>query len=94
MRTIDDVLNQLRAEFIEMPGMRLQVRQVQRLCGIEQTMCQQVLDSLVDEKFLYAKSDGHYARLTDGYHPGPVKAAPGKDHRKQVATLPAAKLRG
>ena len=51
----------------------LKAEQVQRLCGIEQTMCQLVLDSLVDEKFLCAKSDGHYARLTDGHHPHPVK---------------------
>jgi hypothetical protein len=27
-------------------------------------MCQQVLDSLMDERFLCATSDGHYARVT------------------------------
>jgi hypothetical protein len=73
MRTIEDVLNHLRAEYMEMPGLRLKAEQVQRLCGIEQTMCQQVLDCLVNEKFLYAKSDGRYARLTDGPHPHPAK---------------------
>ena len=66
MRTIEDVLNHLRAEYMEMPGLRLKAGQVQRLCGIEQTMCQQVLDSLLESKFLCLKPDGAYARATDG----------------------------
>ena len=66
MKTIDDVLNRLRAEFLEMPGLRLTSQQVQRLCGIERTLCQHVLDSLVAAKFLSVKSDGVYGRLTDG----------------------------
>src|ERR1700688_1896675 len=83
MTTMEDVLNQLRAEFLEMPGLRLQAKQVQRLCGIEPTMCQQVLDSLVAERFLYAKPDGHYARLTDGHHPHLVKAELRNDTRSK-----------
>jgi hypothetical protein len=66
MRTIEDVLNRLRGEFLEMPGLRLKAAQVQRLCGVEATVCQRALDSLVKARFLYAKPDGHYARLTDG----------------------------
>jgi hypothetical protein len=66
MTTIEDVLNQLRAEFIEMPGLRLHAKQVQRLCGIEQTMCQLALDSLVASNFLCLKPNGAYARATDG----------------------------
>jgi hypothetical protein len=76
MRTIQDVLTRLRAEFVEMPGLLLKAKQVQRLCGIEPTMCQMVLDSLVDGKFLCMQSDGHYARLTSGHHPHPAKADP------------------
>ena len=60
-----EVLNRLRAEFLEMPGLRLKSEQVQRLCGVERTICQLVLDSLVDAKFLCVKSDGAYVRLTD-----------------------------
>jgi hypothetical protein len=84
MRTIEDVLNRLRAEFLEMPGLRLTPEQVQRLCGIERTLCQLILDSLVNAKFLCLKPDGHYARLTDGTHvpqPLPVKAAPRTEPR-------------
>jgi hypothetical protein len=90
MRTIEDVLNRLRAEYMEMPGLRLKARQVQRLSGIEPTICQQVLDCLVNARFLCAKSDGHYARLTDGHHPHPAKVdfrtdAPSKRHPEPAA---------
>jgi hypothetical protein len=61
----DALLNRLRAKFVEMSSLWLKAKQVQRLCGIEPTMCQLVLDSLVDEKFLCVRSDGAYARLTD-----------------------------
>jgi hypothetical protein len=73
---VQEVLNRLRAEYLEMPGLRLKPEQVQRLCGVERTMCQLALDSLLESKFLCVKSDGHYARLTDGTIHGshPAKA--------------------
>ncbi len=49
-----------------MPGLRLTVEQVERLCGVDKTMCRAVLDALVDIKFLRVNADGTYARLTDG----------------------------
>jgi hypothetical protein len=60
------ILERLRAEFLEMPGLRLTAQQVHRLCGVEQAMCRAVLEALVEEKFLCAKNDGTYARLSDG----------------------------
>src|ERR1700722_20879673 len=51
MRTIEDVLNHLRAKYLAMPGLRLKPEEVQRLCSIERTMCQLVLDSLVESTF-------------------------------------------
>jgi hypothetical protein len=66
MRTIQDLTDRLRAEYLEMPGLRLTVEQVQRLCGIERTICGLILDSLVASKFLCRKQDGHYSRVTDG----------------------------
>ena len=59
-------LERVRGEFLEMPGLRLTAAQVARLCGVEQTICQGVLDALVDVKFLRVSSDGTYSRLTDG----------------------------
>ena len=46
------LLERIRAEFLEMPGLCMTSEQVQRLCGEERTLCQLVLDSLVDAKFL------------------------------------------
>ena len=61
-RTIDRV----RAEFEEMPGLRLTVPQIERLLGVEPSMCQPVLDSLVERGFLQVNADGTYSRLTSG----------------------------
>jgi hypothetical protein len=65
------VLDRLRAEYLEMPGMKLRIEQIQRLCGVEQTMCKLVLDALVRASFLCLKSDGTYVRLTEGSSPRP-----------------------
>ena len=59
------VFERIRAEFLEMPGLRLKPEQVQRLCGVDQSLCQRVLDSLVDHEFLCVKPDGAYARKAD-----------------------------
>ncbi len=67
MRTIQDLTHRVRAEYLEMPGLRLTAEQVQRLCGIEQTTCQLVLHELVAAGFLCVKAEGHYARLTEGH---------------------------
>ena len=66
MSTFDVRRSRVQGEFLEMPGMRLTPEQVQRLSGIEPTMCDLVLQSLVDADFLYQTPDGAYARLTDG----------------------------
>lgn len=74
------VLRRIRAEYLEMPGLRLTSEQAQRLCGVERALCQRVLDALVEAHFLCLKPDGTYARVTDGTHPPhpqPTKAAPG-----------------
>lgn len=74
MTTIDDLLYRLRAEFLEMPGMRLTPEQVQRLCGVERGLCQTLLDSLVNAKFLRVSADGQYVRATEGEISGPRRA--------------------
>jgi Protein of unknown function (DUF2934) len=60
------VLHRLRAELLDTTGLRLTLEQAQGFCGVERTTCRMMLDVLVDEEFLCVKSDGHYARLTDG----------------------------
>ena len=66
------LLRRIRAEYLEMPGLRLTVEQAQRLCGVERTLCKTLLDALVDARFLCVKSDGAYARASDGELPSPI----------------------
>jgi len=68
------LLDRIRAEYLEMPGLRLKLEQAQRLCGVERSQCKVVLDALVNERFLCVKPDGAYARLTDGGMPRPRPA--------------------
>ena len=65
----EQILERLRAEYLEMPGMRLNLEQVQRLCGIERSMCKVALDALVETNFLCVRSDGTYVRLGDASVP-------------------------
>ena len=76
METIGDVVARLRAEYLEMPGLRLKSGQVERLCGIDRTLCQMALELLVDAQFLRVSADGHYTRVADGEmsRPRAVKA--------------------
>jgi hypothetical protein len=60
---IQEALERIRAEFIEMPGMRLTAPQVQRLCGIDPLVCEAVLRALVDSRFLARHEDGIYTRM-------------------------------
>jgi hypothetical protein len=46
------MLNRVRGEFLEMPGLRLRVEQAQRLWGLDRATCQELLASLVDANFL------------------------------------------
>jgi hypothetical protein len=60
----EQVFNRIRAEFMEMPGMRLTPEQVERLSGVVNSVCRLVLDDLVRAGFLSVGADGTYARST------------------------------
>ena len=55
---VDGVARRVLAEFDEMPGLALTVRQASRLFGLDHDVCQMVLDSLVDMAYLRQTSDG------------------------------------
>ena len=57
-------LERLRSEFVEMPGLRLTLPQVQRLCGVDALLCRAILEALVDVKFLAVDHEGRYVRFT------------------------------
>jgi hypothetical protein len=86
MRTIEEVLQRLRAEFLGTPGLRLKSEQVQRLCGVEETISQMMLEVLVGEGFLSVTLDGYYAHLTTDHHPHPAKADFRADRRAKEAS--------
>jgi hypothetical protein len=60
-----NVLNRVRSEYLEMPGLTLKSEQVQRLCGIDDRACAMVLEALVDAGFLMRRDDGSYLRSRD-----------------------------
>ena len=49
---VDATAKRVLAEFDEMPGMALTLRQASRLFGLEQDFCRIVLDVLVDSAYL------------------------------------------
>jgi hypothetical protein len=58
----DVLTRRVRAEFQEMPGMQLTLRQAQRLFGLPSDICQRVLGELMREGFLCSARDGMFAR--------------------------------
>ncbi len=74
-KSLNGTLDRIRSEFIEMPGMRLTGPQVERLCGVDAAVCQQVLSELVETRFLTYHPDGVYTRLTLEMTAMPVRGA-------------------
>ena len=83
------VLNRVRSEYLEMPGLTLKSEQVQRLCGIDHTACKGVLEALVDAGFLTLRDDGAYSRSRDveSGRPHPAKASLQSDMNTPMARL-------
>ena len=65
----EQLMRRIRAEYLEMPGLRLTRQQAQRLWGLDDDTSARVLRILVELKFLVCRSDGTYARLTEGTLP-------------------------
>jgi len=57
-------LTRIQGEFLEMPGLRLTVRQAQRLWNLDQVVCESLLAALVDVRFL-SESGGVFLQRTD-----------------------------
>ncbi len=76
----DAILRRICGEYLEMPGLRLTRPQAQRLWGLDESTCGQLLESLTRDKCLYRRPDGTYARLTEGAFPPPrmAKASPSR----------------
>lgn len=58
------VVQRVRAEFTEMPGLRLTLAQATRLWGLERPTCEAVIDALVDKQFLRRTACGSVTRMS------------------------------
>jgi hypothetical protein len=59
MSPTPSLINRIRCEFIEMPGLRLRIEQAQRLWNLDRALCENVLRSLVETNFLRQYRDGY-----------------------------------
>ena len=64
--SVEQVRRRICAEFLEMPGLRVDARQAQRLWGLDQRTCSAVLQQLVDLNFLHLTDRGIYRLATEG----------------------------
>ena len=62
----EQLLRRICGEYLEMPGLQLTRPQAQRLWGLDEQTCAQLLELLTEDKFLYRRDDGMYARFTEG----------------------------
>ena len=55
--TVDQLAVRVRAEFLEMPGLRLTMSQAARLWGMDDETCRRVVDVLVTNSILRRHAD-------------------------------------
>jgi hypothetical protein len=61
-RSRELLLRRVRAEFEEMPCLRLTLKQATRLFALREDVCARVLGTLVKDRALWRGLDGQYAR--------------------------------
>jgi hypothetical protein len=63
---LEAILRRVRAEFVEMPGLRLTPAQATRLWGLEGDACHTVINALVASSFLRWTATGAVTRADEG----------------------------
>ena len=61
-----DLLNRVRHEYLEMPGLLLTPRQASRFWNIDESVCEALLSALEHERFLAKTYQGAYLRCGAG----------------------------
>lgn len=59
---LDDVLNRVKGEYNEMPGMCVTRMQAQRLWGLDSVTCERVLTTLLERGVVRRTSRGMYVK--------------------------------
>ena len=60
------LVERVRGEFIEMPGLQLTIEQASRLWGLDLSACRHVVEVLVESDFLRWTPAGRIARAEHG----------------------------
>ena len=60
-----ELLDRIRGEYLDMPGLKLTLPQAQRLWHLRERECEALLGALIDAKFLWRRSDGRFARVSE-----------------------------
>jgi hypothetical protein len=65
MQTLEfhSLVERVRCEFLEMPGLQLTVTQAARLWGLDRGSCEAVIETLVRSDFLKRTASGSVARI-------------------------------
>ena len=63
--TVQDWLRLIQAEYLEMPGLALTRSQVQKLWGLDASLCDTVLDTLLARDFLEKAGHDTYVLARD-----------------------------
>ncbi len=58
---LEATVRRVRAEFLEMPGLKLTVSQAQRLWGVDRSTCEALIARLTESQFLVRTRDGAVA---------------------------------
>jgi hypothetical protein len=61
--SVDVLKRRIQSEFLEMPGLRLTSHQACRLLGLEADVCEPLLESLVEARFLRRTQSGAFMRI-------------------------------
>lgn len=89
-KSFERLLARIKSEYVEMPGLRLTTEQGSRLWGLDRRECGEVLDLLVERKFLAIGDDGTYSRVSDlSSRFKQVQASPDQPVNARFADKPA-----
>ena len=69
----DQMLCRVCSEYLEMPGLRVTRKQAQRLWGLDEATCAQLLEFLVENTFLRRSGADSYVRRSAGSEPFPAR---------------------
>lgn len=61
-----EMMRRICGEYLEMPGLVLNRAQARRLWQVDDAVCEELLESLVQSHFLRRRPDGSYVRASSG----------------------------